>query len=61
MYRQGRYVLSEAVATHRTRLLTQIIRLLLTIIPAERGHKLKERQAHYDTGLADLLDNPLMP
>ena len=60
-YRQGRHVLSEAVTTHRTKLLTQIIRLLLTIIPAERGHKLREEPTPYDVDATDLLDNPPMP
>ena len=36
-YYEGRYGLKEAVVAHRLRLLTQIVRLLLTIIPAERG------------------------
>ena len=60
-YRQGRYVLSEAVATHRISLLTQIARLLLTIIPAERGYKLREETTPYDTDFTDLLNNPPMP
>jgi four helix bundle protein len=60
-YYQGRHILSEAVATHRIKLLTRIIRLLLTIIPAERGYKLKEEQASYDVDLIDLLDNIPMP
>jgi four helix bundle protein len=60
-YRQGRYVLSEAVATHRISLLTQIARLLLTIIPAERGYGLREEQAFYDAAIIELLDNPPMP
>ena len=60
-YYQGRHILSEAVATHRIKLLTRIIRLLLTIIPAERGYKLKEEQASYDVDLTDLLDNIPMP
>ncbi|MCR4408035.1 MAG: four helix bundle protein [Anaerolineae bacterium] len=41
-YHQGRHVLSEIVAMHRIKLLTRITRLPLTIIPAERGYKLKE-------------------
>lgn len=57
-YHQGRRVISETVATHRLKLLTGIIRLLLTIIPAERGYKLKEECVSYDVGLTDLLDNP---
>ncbi len=60
-YYQGRHILSEAVATHRIKLLTRIIRLLLTIIPAERGYKLKEEQASYDVDPIDLLDNVPMP
>jgi len=67
-YYQGRHVLSEAVATHRMRLLTGIIRLLLTIISAERGRKLREDQNSYatpntyhDLSATELLDNPPMP
>ena len=60
-YYQGRHVLSETVTTHRIKLLTQIIRLLLAIIPAERGYKLKEGRASYDVDLTDLLDNIPMP
>ena len=60
-YYQGRHVLSETIAAHRIELLTRIIRLLVTIIPAERGYKLREEQVSYDTGLADLLNNPPMP
>ena len=47
-YYQGRHVLSEATATHRIELLTEITRLLLTIIPAERGWKMKEARTFYD-------------
>ena len=60
-YFQGRHVLGAAVAAHRIKLLTQIIRLLLTIIPVERRRKLAEEQAVYDTNITDLLDNPPMP
>jgi four helix bundle protein len=57
-YHQGRYVLSESVATHRVRLMTQIIRLLLTVIPAERGYRMREEQPSYDVICPDLLDDP---
>lgn len=60
-YYQARHVLSEAVATHRMQLLTRIIRLLLTIIPGERGYKLKEESAEYETGDNDLLNNVPLP
>lgn len=60
-YYQGRHILLEAVATHRVGLLTQIIRLLLTIIPAERGYKLREEQVPYPIDETNLLDNLPMP
>jgi four helix bundle protein len=59
-YHQGRHVLSEDVTAHRIKLLAQIARLLLTIIPAERGYKLKEEEPSYDVDTTDLLgDSPL--
>jgi len=60
-YYQGRHVLPEVVAMHRIKLMTRIIRLLLTIIPAKRGYKLAEERASYDTSIMALLDNPPMP
>ena len=64
-YYQSRHVLMEPVALHRIRLLTQIIRLLLTIIPSERGYKLQEEPVKHewdDEALpADLLTNVPMP
>src|ERR1700733_7151546 len=36
-YYQSRHVLTDNVADHRVRLVSQIIRLLLTIIPSQRG------------------------
>ncbi len=46
-YYDARHVLGEQVGKHRMQLMTQIIRLLLTIIPSERGYKLKEEQQIY--------------
>lgn len=60
-YYQGRHILSETVAMHRIKLLTRIIRLLLSIIPAERGYKIAEEGSIYDTDTKTLLDNPPMP
>jgi four helix bundle protein len=64
-YYQGRHILTDLVAKHRLQLLTQIIRLLLTIIPSERGYKLHEEAADYKTEYetipADLLTNVPMP
>lgn len=59
-YFLGRHVLTEKVALHRMELMTDIIRLLLTIIPAERGYKLSEEPAPYRS-VPDLLDNVPMP
>ena len=61
-YYQGRHVLPDVVVTHRMDLLTQIIRLLLTIIPAQRAASVGEEEAVYRTsGNVSLLDNPPMP
>jgi four helix bundle protein len=64
-YYKARHVLTHTVATHRIRLLTQIIRLLLTIIPSERGYKLQEEPMKYEWDSealpADLLTNVPIP
>lgn len=67
-YYQGRHLLSEAVVSHRLGLLTEIIRMLLSIIPQERSWAIAEEQAPYLAGtntpapdLADLLTNVPMP
>lgn len=61
-YYQGRCVLSSAVVTHRLRLLTQVIRLLLTIVPAERGYKLADAGVSYSyQWTPEWLDHPPMP
>ena len=46
-YWQGRHVLTEEVSMHRIKLLTRIARLLLTMIPSERGYKMKEEPTSY--------------
>lgn len=48
-YFTGRHVLGEDVVAHRVRLLTQIIRLLLTIIPHQRHKNLREPEPNYFT------------
>lgn len=47
-YYKGRNVLGEAVNQHRLSLLTQIIRLLLTMIPQQRGRVLREEPLSYE-------------
>lgn len=39
-YYKGRHILGDDVTIHRVHLLRQIIRLLLTMIPDERGNTL---------------------
>ena len=48
-YYQGRHVLGETVALHRIKLLTDIARQLNTIIPSERGYKMREDPPVYIT------------
>jgi four helix bundle protein len=69
-YYKGRHILGEAVITHRIKLLTEVIRLLLTMIPQQRGRILREDQSQYDTdtlesttftSLSNLLQNIPMP
>jgi four helix bundle protein len=46
-YYNGRHVLGEEVIAHRLNLLTQITRLLLVMIPDQRGQQMREEAAHY--------------
>jgi four helix bundle protein len=69
-YYKGRHILGEEVTTHRLRLLAPIIRLLLTMIPEQRGRVLREDgleyQVNYDNrvgpqDLDTLLENVPFP
>ena len=51
-YFKGKRVLGEKVLNHRTTLLTQICKLLLTMIPHQRGDILREDVVPYRIGLA---------
>ena len=44
---KGRHVLGKSVVEHRLDLLTQIIRLLLKMVPQRRGRTMKEEAADY--------------
>lgn len=46
-YYKGRHSLGDAVTTHRLLLLTKIIRLLLTMVPQQRGRILREEMLLY--------------
>lgn len=48
-YYKARFVLGNETFEHRVRVLTEIIRLLLTMIPQQRGRVLREDQATYET------------
>jgi four helix bundle protein len=60
-YYQGRHILGEKVVIHRMQLHAQIIRLLLTIIPAERGNKMREDAPDYNSLPAAILAVAPMP
>jgi four helix bundle protein len=46
-YHKSRHVLGDEVVNHRMALIVEIIRLLLTMIPDQRGHVVKEAPALY--------------
>ena len=48
-YFNGRHVLGEAITTHRLKLLTEIIRLILAMVPQQRGGLIREKRASYRT------------
>jgi len=48
-YFKGRHILGETVMQHRLDLLTEVIRLLLTMIPEQRGSVLREEDVVYYT------------
>jgi four helix bundle protein len=61
-YFQGRQVLSPEVVAHRLHILAEIARLLLSIIPSQRGYKsLKDDPSAYTISLEGHLDDPPMP
>ena len=52
-YYKGRHILGANILDHRLKLLTQIMRLLLTIIPQQRGRILREERETYQTNLLE--------
>ena len=50
-YYKGRHVLGEEITNNRMNLLTQIIRLVLTMVPQQRGYVLHEEVVEYHAGL----------
>ena len=47
-YFKGRYILGESVTQHRLQLLTEVIRLLLTMVPQQRSHVVREESIEYE-------------
>jgi len=59
-YYKGRHVLGDAVVAHRISMLAEIIKLLLTMIPNQRGAVLKEDQLPYHVeSLAQPVDHSI--
>lgn len=58
-YHKSRHILGDKVVEHRMSILVEIIKLLLTMIPDERGRKIQEEQAAYiaESTLTNLLTN----
>ncbi len=48
-YYRSRHVLGDAIVQERLRLLTEVIRLLLTMVPEQRSSGLREEPAKYTT------------
>ena len=48
-YYKSRHLLGEPVSTHRMEMATQVIRLLIKMVPDQRGYKIKEEQSEYLT------------
>lgn len=58
-YYKGRHLLGESVNTHRLELTTQIIRLLIKMVPDQRGYKIRENSLVYETKNVTNADVPL--
>ncbi len=48
-YYKGRHLLGETIIQHRLAPLAEVIRLLLTMVPQQRGSALHEEEAAYYT------------
>lgn len=46
-YFKGRHILGQAVVEHRFKLVAEVIRLILAMIPDQRGYALKEDRTPY--------------
>ena len=48
-YYKCRYVLGDEVFNHRVQIISEIVRLLVTMIPDQRGYLVREETAPYET------------
>ena len=61
-YYKSHHILKDEVVQHRIKLTTQIIRLLLTMVPQQRAAKgIREEQASYNTDTTENLFTAPMP
>lgn len=61
-YHKSRHVLGEQIVTHRLNFLTQIIRLLITMVPQQRSHgTIRESGPMYEISLDSLLSHVPLP
>ena len=63
-YYKGRFVLGEEVVQHRLGFMSEVIRLLLSIIPQQRGGEIREPSSRYgasDKQVEDLLKEVPLP
>lgn len=58
-YYKSRHVLGQNVFEHRLTFLTHVIKLLLTMVPQQRGKVLKEEAAEYKVNTEVLLEDIL--
>lgn len=48
-YYKGRFVLGEEIFEQRVQVISEIVRLLVTMIPQQRGYLVREEQLPYET------------
>ena len=67
-YYDGRHILRDVILDHRLNFLTQIVRLLLQMVPDQRGYLIEEESLPYVASadstpkeFADLLNNVPLP
>ena len=56
-YYKSRFVLGETVVQHRLDLMPQITRLLLVMVPDQRGGEIREPQSYYDSSSVEVFQN----